>query len=402
ADVTVAACDVADRDALAELLGGVAPEHPLRAVVHAAGVGDNVALAGLTGERLDAVLSPKVAGAWHLHELTRELDLSAFVLLSSCAGLTLGAGQANYGAANRFLDALAAHRHAEGLPATALAFGLWRLETGLGGGVTDADLEHMSRLGMPALSTAEGLVLFDEGVELADPVVVAARVDAAGLPPDLPPDAIAPLLRTVLRPRPAVPPRTGQPPGAVPLPAQAPAQSLAQRMAGLTPDERRRLLADLVRVHVAAIRHDEPASVDFGKGFIDLGLDSLAAIELRNRLETATGTRLAATVMFDHPTPTAMVEHLLAEILPDEPEPVGPDSVGPDSVGPDDESIRRMIHSIPVERIRAAGLLDALTQLATADPAPGEPGGGEGRADEIRNMDLDDLVRAALADVPDA
>ncbi|HEU0288452.1 MAG TPA: acyl carrier protein, partial [Nocardioidaceae bacterium] len=203
--------------------------------------------------------------------------------------------------------------------------------------------------------------------------------------------------RPVLQPAPATPGRNGHAPAAPAVPAQA--QTLAQRMAGMTADERRRLLADLVRVHVAAIRHDEPASVDFGKGFVELGLDSLAAIELRNRLETVTGTRLAATIMFDHPTPAAMVEHLLAEILPDEPEPVDQD----------DESIRRLIGSIPVARIRAAGLLDALARLAT-DPAElttADPGGapgsaGDSRADEIRNMDLDDLVRAALADVPDA
>ncbi|KAB2346143.1 type I polyketide synthase [Actinomadura rudentiformis] len=389
ADVTIAACDVADRDALAALLA----ERPPTAVVHAAGVMDNALLASMDEDRLNAVLRPKVDGAWNLHELTRGMDLTAFVLFSSTSGLVVSAGQANYAAANRFLDALAAHRRSEGLPATSMAFGLWSHKTGMGGGVSEADLHQLDRLGMPALSTDEGLALFDEALGVDVPALVPLRLSE----PD--PGTPAPALLRDLR-------RSKQRrvvPAAAPAPASAAAapavteRTLEQQLADLPEVDQKELVLDLVRSHVAAVRHADPDSIDLTMGFTQLGLDSLAAIELRNRLQTATGLRLAATLMFDYPNPES-----LAGYLHDEVRPAG--SPAP-PVHEGDEALRRIIESVPLARIREAGLLDALLDLANEreelpaqEPAE-EPAGEavEDPSEAIKNMNVDDLVRAALA-----
>jgi pimaricinolide synthase PimS1 len=345
ASVTVAACDVADREALAALLESVPAEHPLRAVVHAAGVMDNALLRSLTASQLDGVLRPKVHGAWNLHELTADAELSAFVLLSSVSGLLVGAGQANYAAANRFEDALAQHRRAAGLPATALSFGLWAAQEGLAGAGSDAALEEqrMAEQGMPPIPAAEGLALFDEAVALDLPTSAPMRLDTARLAErgDAAPAMLRELLRgTARRSRPAAGSRTPQAEQTRTEPEQ-----LLERLAAARAGERRRVLLDLVRVHVAAVRHDDPEDIDTDRGFTELGLDSLAAIELRNRLQSATGLRLPATMMFDYPSPGVLAEHLLAELLPElgesgaeEPDPVDglPDAEAIQSMAVDD------------------------------------------------------------------
>ncbi|MFD9077271.1 beta-ketoacyl reductase, partial [Streptomyces lasiicapitis] len=176
--VTVAACDTADRAAVAALLDGL--EQPPTAVVHSAGVLDDVLVEGLTPERLNAVLRPKADAALHLHELTRHLDLSAFVLFSSLAGMLGTAGQGNYAAANTFLDALARRRHAEGLPAVSLAWGLWAGEGDMAAGLGSTDLLRLSRSGVAPLSADEGLTLFDAAVADGAPVLAPARLDHRG------------------------------------------------------------------------------------------------------------------------------------------------------------------------------------------------------------------------------
>ncbi|MEV1121017.1 type I polyketide synthase [Actinosynnema sp. NPDC049800] len=406
ARVEVAACDVADRAALADLLAAVPAEHPLRGVVHAAGVMDNALVGSLDADRLDRVLRPKVDGGWHLHELTRDADLTAFVLFSSVSGLVLGTGQANYAAANRFVDALAQRRRAEGLPATALAFGLWTTVTGLGGGAVDAGAEEqrLAALGLPPMSSAEGLVLFDEAVALDQPVLVPLRVDAAALAASSAP--VPAMLREVARrttpTRVAAADRRAAP-AAKPAPV-----SLEQRLAGLPDDERERVLLDLVRTHVAAVRHDEPEAIDVDRGFTEMGLDSLAAIELRNRLQTATGMRLPATLMFDYPNPSALAGYLFEEVsdlIPAvTPAPTAaPVPAAPAPAAPDDEAVRRALTSVPVDALRAAGLLDVILALAgTPDAPPAADGlaasdGPTDQSDLIKNLDVDDLVRAALA-----
>ncbi|MFI2126493.1 SDR family NAD(P)-dependent oxidoreductase [Streptomyces sp. NPDC020299] len=290
AEVTLAACDVADRAALAELIAAVPDEHPLTAVVHAAGVTDSALVGELTPERFDTVLRPKADAAWHLHELTRELDLKAFVLFSSAGGLVLAAGQANYAAANVFLDAVAHQRRSAGLAATALAFGMWNVDTGMGA-VTDADLERMRRLGLPALDAAEALALFDAALATGAHQVIPVRVDRAalGARTDEPPALLRGLVRGTGR-RTA---RTAQTGGA---------GGFAERLAGLSDAERDRTVLELVRTQVAAVLgHSGVESVSPEKAFRELGFDSLAAVELRNALNAATGLKLPATLVFDHP-----------------------------------------------------------------------------------------------------
>ncbi|MDA0567694.1 SDR family NAD(P)-dependent oxidoreductase, partial [Streptomonospora sp. S1-112] len=161
AEVEVRACDVADRAAVAALLAAVPPDRPLTAVVHAAGVLDDATLTALTREGLDRALAAKVDGAWHLHELTAEADLAAFVLFSSALGVLGAPGQANYAAANAFLDGLAHHRRARGLPATSLAWGLWAERSGLTGRLGAAGTARVRRCGLVPMPTVRALDLFD-------------------------------------------------------------------------------------------------------------------------------------------------------------------------------------------------------------------------------------------------
>ncbi|MEV6771998.1 type I polyketide synthase [Nocardia sp. NPDC051030] len=353
ATVTVAACDVADRAALAGLLADIPADRPLRGVVHAAGVMDNALIEAVTPEQLAAVLRPKVDGAWNLHELTA--DLTVFLLFSSFAGLLIGAGQGNYAAANRFLDALAEHRTAAGLPAQSLAFPLWATETGLGGGAVDGDGEErrMAALGMPALATEDGLALIDAALARPEPMLVPLRLDRSALTTA---PSVAPLLTGFL---PATTKLDSTP--------QEPTETLEQRLAAAPAAERRQLLLDAVRAEVAAVRHADPDDIEVDRGFTELGLDSLAAVELRNRLGAATGLRLPATLMFDYPNAAELAGYLAEELLTDEPE-------------------------TPTVVTRTASTRMEITQ-STADPALADT------TVSIADMAIDDLVRAALVDL---
>ncbi|WP_159056711.1 type I polyketide synthase, partial [Streptomyces yokosukanensis] len=323
AEVTWAACDVADRDALAAVLASVPAEHPLTAVVHTAAVLDDGVVDLLTPERVDGVLRPKVDGALHLHELTRELDLSAFVLFSAAAGTLGGAGQANYGAANVFLDALARHRRARGLTALSLGWGMWAEERGMAGRLTGAERERAARGGVAPLSAQDGLALFDLALAVPDePVLLPVAVDLPTLRARAADGGILPvfrgLVRTPARPRRAAgqagAPRTTAAPGST----QASGETLAQRLAELPAAERERTVLDLVRGQVAGVLgYRSTEHVGEEQAFKDLGFDSLTAVELRNRLGAAAGLRLPATLVYDHPTPAALARYLLGEVAPD-------------------------------------------------------------------------------------
>ncbi|MEU3964802.1 SDR family NAD(P)-dependent oxidoreductase [Streptomyces buecherae] len=296
ARVTVASCDVSRRRALVDVLAGIPAEHPLTAVVHAAGVVDDGALEALTAERFDAVLRPKADAAWHLHELTRGMALDAFVLFSSAAATLGGAGQGNYTAANSFLDALAQHRAAHGLPAHSVAWGPWERQTGMVGELDEAAQRRMRRAGVLPLAPHDGLVLFDAALAGDDHTLLAVRLNLAALRGTA--GAVPPLLHTL----------TGTPttPG-----TESAAAQWRGRLAGLAADEREGALLDLVRDAVATVLgHADPAAVHGERAFNDLGFDSLTAVELRNRLATATGLRLPATLIFDHPTSRALARYL--------------------------------------------------------------------------------------------
>ncbi|TDP92877.1 type I polyketide synthase [Labedaea rhizosphaerae] len=292
ADVRVVACDVSDRAALAELVASI-PD--LTGVVHAAGVTDDGIVESLNPDRVDAVLA-KADGAVALHELTADLDLAMFALYSSASALFGTPGQANYAAANAVLDGLVHQRRAAGLPGVALAWGLWEQSSALSGDLGAAD---RARLG-GSLSTRDGLALFDLAHRGALANVVPMRLGP--LTGDVPP-----LLRGLGRAKPR-------------QAAVGTAATFADQLAGRSRDDVHRMLVDLVRAEAAAVLgHGTPDAVAPGKAFKELGFDSLTSIELRNRVATATGLRLPATLVFDHPTADALAGRLLTELVGDQP-----------------------------------------------------------------------------------
>ncbi|MBB5924553.1 acyl transferase domain-containing protein/acyl carrier protein, partial [Actinoalloteichus hoggarensis] len=295
------ACDAADREALAALLARIPAERPLRGVVHLAGVLEDGVINSLTAESVDRVLRPKSDAARHLDELTREHDLTAFVLFSSLAG-TLGTpGQGNYAAANAYLDALALRRRAEGLPALAMAWGLWA-ETGeLTGDLGEADRARLGRGGVMAMSSATGLALFDAALASGETITLPARFDRVALRAqgDALPGVLGGLLSTVRR-----------------TAATRAATRLRDRLAGMLPAQRRLELLELVRAQVAGtLGHAGPEDVDPTRAFKDYGFDSLMALDVRNRLAAATELRLPGSLLFDHPTAADMAEFLQDQLV---------------------------------------------------------------------------------------
>ncbi|MYT68082.1 MULTISPECIES: type I polyketide synthase, partial [unclassified Streptomyces] len=301
AAVEIVACDISSRDAVAGLLTAVPREHPLTAVIHCAGMLDDGVVEALTEDRVNAVLAPKVRGAWHLHELTKDLGLTAFVLFSSIAGVLGTAGQANYAAANAFLNGLAETRRAEGLPALSMCWGFWAERSEMSAALGDADIVRMQRQGIQPLASAEGLALFDAAVTTADPVVVPVRLTLTALG-----ETASPLLRTLAAAT-TVPDDAAEtrPTGA----------ALAEQLASLSPEEAEAALLETVRTQTALVLgHADAARVSATEPFKKLGVDSLTALELRNKLTAATGLKLPATLVFDHPNPAAVAELLAARI----------------------------------------------------------------------------------------
>ncbi|OPC78047.1 hypothetical protein B4N89_38185 [Embleya scabrispora] len=314
ARVVVEACDAADREALAEVLARIPESAPLTGVVHATGVLADGLVESMTPEDLESVLRAKVDGAINLHESTAGHDLAAFVLFSSIAGVLGGAAQANYAAANAFVDALAAHRQAAGAPGTSLAWGLWAETSGMTGRLGRDDLNRMARSGVLPMSNALGLRLFDAARSGPRTLVVPMRVDPAALRilagTGTLPVVFAGLVRGPAR-------RVAATDGDVG------GSTWQRRTAALVPAERARVLLELVRTHAAAVLgHGDETAVPADRAFKALGFDSLTAVELRNRLAAGTGLRLPATLIFDHPTPTALAGRLGAELSGSEPEPV--------------------------------------------------------------------------------
>ncbi|HWX44827.1 MAG TPA: beta-ketoacyl synthase N-terminal-like domain-containing protein, partial [Solirubrobacteraceae bacterium] len=283
------------------MIASIPAEHPLEVVIHAAGVLDDGVLGALDGERLRGVLAPKVQGAINLHELTRDLELSAFVLFSSAAATIGSPGQANYAAANAFLDAFAYYRRAQGLPALSLAWGIWEQSAGMAGVFGEADHSRWARAGVTPLSDERGLELLDFARTVDEPLLLPVCFDMAAL-------------------------RAGARAGVLPALAsglvRSPARraagsegSLARRLASAPEPDRDTLVLELVAEQVAGVLgHSSAGAIDVTRDFKELGLDSLGAVELRNRLSQATGLKLPATLGFDHPTPAAVAAYLCSKV----------------------------------------------------------------------------------------
>jgi pimaricinolide synthase PimS1 len=307
ADVRVMACDTADRQDVTDLLAAIPAERPLTAVVHAAGVLDDGVVGSLTPARLKKVLRPKVDGAWHLNEATRDLGLSAFVLYSSASGLLGGVGQGNYAAANSFLDALAELRRAEGLPAVSLAWGPWAQEDGMAGTLADVDAQRLAKSGMRRLRPAEGLALFDAAAGTGAATVVPVALDLQVLRGHV----VPPVLHGLV-------PKTRR---TAKIDEEG-LRSFVPRLGELPPEARDRELLGLVRELAASVLgHGSPAAIDPDTGFTEIGFDSLTVVELRNRLNYATGLSLPATVLFDHPNPRSLSTNLLERLAPEAADP---------------------------------------------------------------------------------
>ncbi len=306
AEARVMACDVTEREELRTLLDSLAGAPPLTAIVHAAAVLDNSMIESLTPAQIDRACSPKIDAAWHLHELTEQHDLKAFVLFSSMAATFGGPGQGNYAAANTFLDVLAEHRHARGLAGTSLAWGLWA-EAGLGGSLDqDTRAQLMRRMAgsacLASLSPAQGLALFDRALASHAPMVIPVRLDRRVLAGEIS-DGMAPKLLSGL---------IARPPRRISAEAQ---RSLARRLVGIPDDERAQAIFTELRSQIAVVLgHSDAQALDMELTFVELGFDSLSAVELRNRLSTITGLNLPSTMAFEYPTPAALAVYVQAEL----------------------------------------------------------------------------------------
>ncbi|OLM32127.1 Malonyl CoA-acyl carrier protein transacylase [Pseudonocardia sp. Ae717_Ps2] len=357
ARVTLAACDVADPGAVAALVASVPEAHPLTGVVHAAGVLDDGLVAAATADGLAGVLAPKAGGAWNLHEATRALPLRFFVLYSSVAGIMGGAGQGVYAAANSFLDALAAHRHGLGLPATSIAWGPWEPT----GGMTadPAAAERIARSGFPPLTVRRGLAAFDAAVAADRPATVVLELGtgrggaAAGTVP--------PLLRGLVR-------RTRPVAGTGVAPA-----TLGTRLRERDADGRVELLrTEIVAQAARLLGHDDPAGIDPDRDFLELGFDSLIAVEMRNALSEALGLRLPTSVVFDHRTPAELARYLATapEVVEGAATSGGP---GPRTV-PAGETVHELFSQAVRDGRSLAGLrmLSAVAALRPSFESPAE------------------------------
>ncbi|MBA8925106.1 acyl transferase domain-containing protein/D-arabinose 1-dehydrogenase-like Zn-dependent alcohol dehydrogenase/acyl carrier protein [Kutzneria viridogrisea] len=368
ARVTLAACDITDRQALQGVLDAVPAEYPLTAVMHTAAVLDDTTVDGLTPDKIDRALRAKMRAAISLHELTRELDLSAFVLFSSFAGTFGASGQGNYAPGNAFLDALAQHRRANGLPATSIAWGPW----GDGGMAERGPIgELLRRHGVPAVPADRAISVLQQALDHDETFLVVADIEWKRFSVAYTATRPSPFLENLIERATADSPAE-----------EAPApDTLVQRLSTLPEAERERELLDLVRSHVAVVLgHSSSEEVDPKGAFKELGFDSVTAVELRNGLNTATGLKLPATLVFDYPNSSVLARHLRAELFAEQMEQSGVDDV--------EATTRRALAQIPLDALRAAGLLEPLLHLANGGQAEREQA-----TEAIDEMDVDSLMK---------
>ncbi|MEU3742748.1 SDR family NAD(P)-dependent oxidoreductase [Streptomyces sp. NPDC032198] len=383
--VDVRACDIADPDQSTHLLTTL--DRPLTAVIHLAGIIDDGLLTGQNPQRLATVFAPKATGATHLHELTKNLDLTTFVLFSSAAGTLGSPGQSTYGAANAYLDALAAHRRAHGQPALSLAWGLWEQNgTGMTAHLTDADLARMRRGGAAALTTTEGLDLLDTALTRPEPQLTPVKLDLAALQQqsELPP-LYGVLVRPKLRQAAAAAERGSE---------------FMERLAALGDEERLTTLTEFVRVEAAAAAGlAGTASVTAEKPLKELGLDSLMSVELKNRISRQTGTEMPSTLAFDYPTPKAIAAYLHRRL-----DFGGAARGGAAQDGPPQDpaaAAQWALAQVDPVLLRESGLLAQLIELARRGGATQQGGTEEALqlAGELTDSEIDQALDAVLGDI---
>lgn len=379
AAVTIVACDTADRGALKQVLDAIPSEHPLTAVIHTAGVLSDATIANLTPEDFAKVFAAKVFAAWHLHDLTRHLDLAAFVLYSSSAGIFGNPGQGNYAAANTFLDNLAQHRRRNGLPATSLAWGWWQIVTGMSRRLTDTDNARIARSGLAPFAAEHGHAMLDAALSLPFPVLAAVPLNQQTLRKNSQLGTLHPLLERL----------TTSTASRRAKAAMGSAADLRKELAVLEPAARANRLRTLIVSNAGVVLGlDDTAQIPLDQSFKSAGLDSLMALELRNRLTGATGLRLAATVTYDFPTPDELAAYLGEQLFPE--------GEGEQPTTDDEAKIRVAIESIPLASLREFGLLDTLLKLAGLET---EAAGSseDNNENDIRSASVDELVERAMS-----
>jgi mycoketide-CoA synthase len=310
AQVAIAACDTSNPAELAAALDTIAARHPLTAVIHAAGVLDDAVVTELSPQQVDSVLAAKADAAWHLHNLTADRDLAAFVLFSSAAGTLGGPGQANYAAANAVLDALARHRQHSQRGATSVAWGYWQTPSGMTAHLNTSDLARLTSTGLTPITSEHGLALFDAALASQRPNLLASPFNTGALARRARHGTLDPVLSALITSRPQA--------------ATASPRTLAARLATQTSQQRLETVTAMVTATTAAVlAHPDLAALDPDRPFKDLGIDSLTALELRNTLNQRTGLTLPATLALDYPTPTTLATHL-ADLLTDTVAPAVP------------------------------------------------------------------------------
>ncbi len=370
AQVTITACDTANPADLASVLDGIPAQRRLTAVIHAAGILDDAVVAEMTGGQLDTVLAAKADAAWHLDQLTRDQDLDAFVLFSSAAGVLGTPGQANYAAANAFLDAVAQQRQRHHCRATSLAWGYWQTPTGMTAHLTSTDQARLARNSFTPITTEQGLALFDAALPQQRPAMVVSPFRARALARQARENALPPILSALTTSRPRA--------------SAASAEGLRARLAAQTPEQQLDTVTALVSTATATVlAHPDPAALDTDQAFKKLGVDSLTALELRNALTQSTGLTLPATLIFDHPTPAALARHLREQLS-------GNGDISRTRNVPEGE-IQRLIALIPEERLNQAGILAMLRNIADDLHSS-----GPNREEEaIASMSLGELMNIA-------
>jgi acyl transferase domain-containing protein len=379
ARVAVVAADVSDRAQVADVAAQITRDRRLSAVLHVAGVVDDGVIGALSPSRLDAVLGPKLDGGWWWHEVTSGLLLDAFVVFSSASGVLGSAGQGNYAAANAAVEALAVHRRSLGLPGVSIAWGLWEQSTGITAGLSERDRARMASAGMAGLSTEHALRLLDAALAGADPAVTAIALDPARINTT---DTTVPYLLRQLTPR------------TQPATAAGNAESYRHQLAAMSRDEQTDALVRLVRGHAAAVLgHSAPDAVRTDQPFQEMGFDSLGVVKLRNALSRVTGVALPASLAFDHPNVAALAAHLRELLIP---------ARRTGEAEAEEQLIRRALQEIPLTRLREAGLMDNLLELAGLESS------AAAREDEaadlttgIENMDAQSLITLALGGAAD-